>query len=139
MVSPPSYRAAAAFVTAWLNILAYLFTLSSATIYPAQLIATVAQVYNPGYVAERWHIYLIYLLIMILSGIVVIFWSSIMPKLQSFYFFVSVLAVFAISIALLAASPTKQSAQTVLLDWTNMSGWSTGMGFMLAMGQGMWL
>lgn len=139
MVAPARLRPTAAFVTGWLNIFAYLFTTSSGAIFPAQLIATVAEIYNPGYTAERWHIWLIYVALLILSTLIVVFRASLMPKIQFVFFCASVLAVAIISILLLAMSPVKQPAKKVLVDWNNTSGWSPGLGFMLVMGQAMWL
>lgn len=139
MVAPQKYKPLAGFVTAWLNIFAYLFTLASATIFPAQLIATLAQARYPGYTAERWQIWTIYVALLIIATVVVVFRSSVIPPLQTAFFWVSLLAFSTLTITLLAASPSKQSVETVVLTWTNTSGWTPGLGFMLALGQGMWL
>ena len=139
MLAPKKYRAPAAFVTAWFNIFAYLFTTASAAIFPAQLIAQIASIYNHGYTPERWQIWLIYVAILVFSTAVVILKSSFMPKLQSSYFYASLTCVVAISITLFATGASAGQAKEVMTTWSNTSGWNTGFAYMLATGQGMWL
>ncbi|KAI5460612.1 amino acid/polyamine transporter I [Mariannaea sp. PMI_226] len=139
MLAPERYRGPAAFVTAWFNIFAYLFTTASAAIFPAQLIAQLASIYNQSYIPERWHIWLIYVAILVFSTAIVILRSSFMPKLQSIYFCASLLAVVTISITLFATGADASRAREVMTTWSNTSGWNTGFAYMLAMGQGMWL
>jgi choline transport protein len=139
MLAPERYRASAAFITAWFNIFAYLFTLASATIFPAQVIAQLAHIYNPEYTPERWHIWLIYVAILVVSTAVVTLKSSFMPRLQSIFFYASLLAVICISVILMAKGASGERAREVMTTWSNNSGWNDGLAYMLAMGQGMWL
>lgn len=139
MVAGPKYQRSASFVVAWLTILAWLFITASSTIYPAQLTAQLAQIWYPSYTPERWQIWLIYAALLIGGTCVVIFGHSIMPKLEQIFCYLSMGAFVAFVVALLSASPSKQSGKTVFTEWENVSGWNDGFGFMLDIGQALWM
>ncbi|OJJ42392.1 hypothetical protein ASPZODRAFT_155311 [Penicilliopsis zonata CBS 506.65] len=138
MVYPLRYRAAAAFATGWLSVLGYLFTTASSAIFVAESIMGVAEIYYPAFAAQRWQIWCIYALMLILATVAVTVWPSLVPRTQSSFFGASVLGMLVITIAVLAASPTKQSAAVALVNYDNSSGWPSGISFMLATGQSMW-
>ncbi|KAF9891232.1 hypothetical protein FE257_004796 [Aspergillus nanangensis] len=138
MVAPIEYRAPLAFVTGWLSVLAYLFATSSGAIFIAESVVGLAEVYHPGYHAETWHVWLVFAAVIITAFVAVTIAPSIVPKTQSLFFWTSVLGVTAITVTLLAVSPSKQSAATTFTAYQNSSGWPSGMSFMLAVGQSMW-
>lgn len=139
MVSSAKNRGTAAFYVGWMNALAWLFTTASVTIYPAQLTALIAEIYSSSYESERWHIYLIYVAFLIVSTAIVIFWSDLIPKIETILFYTSLLAAATYIITFLAAGPTHQSAKTVFTEWVGSSGWNTGFAALLDIGQGMWM
>ena len=139
MIAPRKYRRAASFATAWFTIFEWLFVLCSTTIYPAQLTAQLASIWWPGYTSEKWQVYLIYVLLLILGTALVILGHRIMPTVEVFFCWSSLLAFLAIVTTILAASDTKQKAAQVFLQWQNTSGWPDGFSFMLDFGQGMWM
>lgn len=139
MVAPVHYRAIAAFFVGWMNAFAWLFTVASVTIYPAQLTGLIAEIYSSSYKSEAWHIYLIYVAFLVVSTAIVVYWSDLIPRIETILFYTSLLAAASYVITFLAASDKTQSAKTVITEWTGSSGWSPGLSFMLDMGQGMWM
>lgn len=139
MVARPNYQKVAAYVTAWCTIFEWLFVVCSTTIFPAQLTAQLASIWFPSYTTERWQIYLIYVLLLVLGAAMVILCHGVMPKIEVFFCWSSLLAFLTFMITLVAASDSKQRASTVFAEWQNSSGWSDGFAFMLDVGQGMWM
>ena len=138
MISRLEYRAPLAFVTAWLNILAYLFATSSGSIFIAESVTGLAEVLEPQYVAQRWHVWLVYAAVNFSTTLIVTIAPSILSKTQSVFFWISLLGVLVITVTLLATSTTKQTADVVFITYETSSGWSSGLSFMLAVGQSMW-
>ena len=139
MVTHPKYRAGAAFVTAWFNIMAYLIVCASATIIPAQVIGGLIEIYYPDYIVHSWLVWIIYAIMIIVSTAIVTLGAALVPKTQSAFFWASLLGIIAMSITVLAASPTKQSAETVFVDWETVSRWTPGFSFLISTSQSMWL
>ena len=126
-------------MTAWFNIIAYLIVCASATIIPAQVIAGLIEIYYPNYVVHQWLVWIIYAVMITLSTAIVTLGASLVPKTQSTFFWASLLGIGVMSITVLAASSTKQSAESVFTTWDNVSGWTPGFGFLISTSQSMWL
>ncbi|KAF5584580.1 choline transporter [Fusarium pseudoanthophilum] len=138
MVSSVKSRAIAAFITGWLSTLAWCLTTTSAAIYCAEIALALASLFHPSYVPTQWQTYLIYLLVLILAGLLVCFASRILPSLEKFFFWCSLLAFVVMFVTMLAASGKKQSAEVVFAKYSNESGWSDGMSFIIAVGSCMY-
>ncbi|CAG9993028.1 unnamed protein product [Clonostachys byssicola] len=139
MVSPPRLRRPIAFTTGWLSIFAYLFTISSASLFVVQTLFQLVTTQMGDFEPERWQTWLVYTGLLVFATATVSLFPKALPKLQTAMFWFSVLALGVISITLLAISPTKQPASMVFTKWTNQSGWSDGFSFILSIGQCMWL
>ncbi|CAK7226686.1 hypothetical protein SEUCBS140593_006326 [Sporothrix eucalyptigena] len=139
MIAPVKYRQMASFATAWFTIFEWLFVVCSTTIYPAQLTTQLASIWFPSYTPERWHIWLVYVLLLVMGTAVVIFFHKAMPRIEVFFCWSSLLAFITFVVTLLAASHSKQRAADVFLEWQNASGWPDGFSFIMDVGQGMWI
>ncbi|QKX64666.1 uncharacterized protein TRUGW13939_11842 [Talaromyces rugulosus] len=134
MVSSTGTRAFAAFITGWLSTLAWCLTTTSAAIYCAEVAQALASLFHPDYTPLQWQTYLIYLLLLILAGAFVCYAPKLLPTLEKGFFWCSLLAFLVSIITMLAASGPKQSAQVVFVKYSNQTGWSDGMSFVLAVG-----
>ncbi|KAJ5630181.1 hypothetical protein N7528_003838, partial [Penicillium herquei] len=121
MVAQLEHRALLAFVTGWLNILAYLFATSSGSIFIAESVTGLAEALYPQYVAQTWQVWLVYAAVNFTVTLIITIAPSILPKTQSLFFWTSVLGVLVITVTLFAASPTKQTAEAVFVAYENSS------------------
>jgi choline transport protein len=138
LVSPPKYRAALSFTVGWLSALAWLFTTASANLFCASLCINLATLKNPDYVPQAWQTWLMYTMFIVICSAIVIYLPRWIPRLETFFFWTSLVGFVVNTIVLLAVSPTKQSSQTVFAEWTNLTGWDNGVAMLLAIGQSMY-
>ncbi|ETN43520.1 uncharacterized protein HMPREF1541_02679 [Cyphellophora europaea CBS 101466] len=138
MVSPPKYRAAVAFTAGWLSSFAWLFTTASANLFCASLCVSLATLQNPGFTPTQWQTWLIYTVFIILCTLIVIYLPRSIPKLETFFFWTSLVGFLVNTIVLLAVSPSKQTGSAVFTEWTNLTGWDNGVAMLLAIGQSMY-
>lgn len=134
MVSSPRTRASVAFVMGWLSVVAYCLFTASATIVCAQITAAIAGFWHEDFVATQWQVYLIYILFQALATAVVTLFPRQLPKTEIAFFFISVSGCIVFFITVLSASETKQPAKVVFTEVVNVTGWSDGVSFILAVG-----
>ena len=134
MVSSPSTRASVAFVMGWLSVIAYCLFTASATIVCAQITAAIAGFWHEDFVATQWQVYLMYILFQALATAVVTLFPRQLPKTEIVFFFISVSGCIVFFITVLSASETKQPAKVVFTEVVNVTGWSDGVSFILAVG-----
>jgi len=134
MVSSPSTRASVAFVMGWLSVIAYCLFTASATIVCAQITAAIAAFWHEDFVATQWQVYLLYILFQALATAVVTLFPRQLPKTEIVCFFISVSGCIVFFITVLSASETKQPAKVVFTEVANVTGWSDGVSFILAVG-----
>ncbi|KAH9203875.1 putative amino acid permease [Leptodontidium sp. 2 PMI_412] len=138
MVSSVEYRAVTAFVMGWLSVLAWVLASTSSAVFCAQIIAEIGTLYHPTYTTQRWHIYLLFVFVILLCGILIIFLPTLLPAGENIFFLASVLGFVVFTITVLAASKQKQPARVVFKEWENVTGWSDGMAFILGVGSCMY-
>ena len=121
----------------WWNCLAWLFGLAStAQIIAAQTVSMYA-VRNPGFVTQRWHVFVSYLLVTWITGFVVLYLNRALPKLETMGGFTIVSGVL-ITIIVCAVMPKSNgtpyaTAYSVWADWENTTGYSSS-GFVFLLG-----
>ncbi|KAK9238150.1 choline transporter [Lipomyces kononenkoae] len=134
MVSSVETRAAAAFVTGWVSTLAWCLTATSAAIFCAQIILALASFSHPDYVSTQWQTYLVYLLLLVAGALFVCYAPRLLPAVEKFSFWSSLLGFLVTLITMLAASESKQTARVVFVTYTNQTGWSDGTAFFIGIG-----
>lgn len=97
-----------------------------------------ASFYNPDYTIQRWQIYLMFVLIMLLCIAIVVGLPTLLPKGEIMFFLASLIGFLFFFISVLATSSPKQTAATVFTTFTNLSGWNDGTAFMLGVGSAMY-
>ncbi|TBU31322.1 amino acid transporter [Dichomitus squalens] len=71
MTTPPKYKLLSCYVVAWSMIISTPLACVSITYSAAQLLVACAQLGVPDYVAEAWHVYLVYFGMMFISYLVI--------------------------------------------------------------------
>lgn len=92
---------------------------------------------HEGYAYERWHVFIVYLIITWMSCFIVMYMNRALPKLTTIGLVLILAGVF-ITIMVCAIMPSKTgkgyaTSTFVWADWQNQAGWSSD-GFVFAAG-----
>ncbi|OQE10388.1 hypothetical protein PENVUL_c004G00297 [Penicillium vulpinum] len=134
MVTSPKYRALVAFVMGWLSVVAWALTSASTALVCAQMIGSLAGIYNPSYIGQAWQTWMIYVLLVLIATTIVCLLPAALPRAEMVMFVSSFLGFVASFIAVLATRKHTQSAKTVFVDFENNSGWSDSTSFIIGLG-----
>jgi choline transport protein len=137
MVAPPRFKAVFSYVVGWLSVFAWWMLAAGSAVFCAQVVASLATVYNPDFAATRWQIYLIYVALTLLTTALITFFPRQLPRAEIFFFWLSIVGFVVSTITVLARSSPKQTGNFVFGLWNNQSGWNDGVAFMIGVGQGM--
>ena len=118
----------------WLSVIAYCLFTASATIVCAQITGAIAAFWHEDFVATQWQVYLMYVLYQALAAAVVVLFPRQLPKTEIAFFLISVSGCVVFFITVLSSSETKQPAEIVFTEVVNVTGWSDGVSFILAVG-----
>lgn len=105
---------------------------------PAEIVLSLASFFHTDYAPTQWQTYLVYLLFLIFGTLFVCCAPRLLPTTEKFFFWCSLLGFLVSFITMLAASGSKQSGQVVFVKYTNQTGWSDGMSFVIAVGSCMY-
>ncbi|KAI1630202.1 amino acid/polyamine transporter I [Exophiala viscosa] len=135
VVASPEWAAFASYISAGISTLGWYLGLASVTNFIAAMVVGIAQLNHPDYVIERWHIYLVFVVVTWMAICLNIFGTSILPMWNKFILGFSLTTLVITMITILAcAAPNYQSASFVFGDTTNSTGWdSNGLAFLLCM------
>lgn len=106
--------------------------------YTAEIVLALASLFHSDYVPTQWQTYLVYLFLVIIGVLFVCFFPKLLPVMEKVFFWCSILGFVVSFITMLALSPSKQSGQTVFVTYSNQTGWSDGMSFIIAVGSCMY-
>lgn len=111
------------------SIFSWLAIGAAVLIIPAEQITTLAVAYNPNYVPEDWHKFLMYqaMLLLVLTSNIFILKRS--PRFHDVGFATTILLFIATSITLLVRSKPKAPSSFVWTTFINQTGWSDGLCF----------
>ena len=130
------YGRVCGFFAGWWNFLAWIFGLAAtAQIGAAQIVSTYS-LFHVDFATERWHVFVTYLIITWLAGLIVVFANRALPRLESLGGFLIVAGVVVVVIVC-AIMPHQQgrhyaTSSFVWRDWVNTTGWSSdGLAFLL--------
>lgn len=137
MVSPPKYAAPISFAMGWLSVIAWGMQTASAPLMTGQILMYFAKMWITTFEAQAYQVWLIYSAICIGATFIVIFGAKLIPKAEIVFFTMTVGGFVVYTIAVLAVSAPKQSAEVVFVDFENITGWNDGFAFMLAVSQAM--
>jgi choline transport protein len=126
MTFPPSTRRAAAFFTGWISIIYIMAATASCNFFVAGSILDIASLWNESYEIQTWHTYLLHILLCIIAFLATSRFPDAIGRLGVSVLVLSIVGFVASLVTLLAVQETKQSADFVFTQWTNVSGWSDG-------------
>ncbi|KAF2235931.1 putative choline transport protein [Viridothelium virens] len=118
------------FFTGALNFFGWIFDLASITYIVAELVVQMYVVYHPDLMIQAWHLYIAYVLIIWLAVVATVFANRFLPYLQHFGLFMVIVGGM-ITIIVVAAMPKQHASHSfVWTDWTNVTGWGSGVAFL---------
>ncbi|OAL47227.1 amino acid transporter [Pyrenochaeta sp. DS3sAY3a] len=121
----------------WWNTLGWIFGTASITSILSNQVISMYGLFHDGYAYERWHVFIVYLVITWISCFIVMFANRALPTLTNIGLAFILLGVF-ITIMVCAIMPSKTgkghaSSSFVWKEWTNQAGWASD-GFVFAAG-----
>lgn len=134
MVSSEQHRAFFAYLNGWLSVLGWWLASASVLNFAASMVLSCANLWYPAYVIQRYHQWLVYVLLTWLVAVVNIFGASVIPYVHKATFFIAVLALASTIITLLVCSRNRYpSAAWIFGDFQNNTGWeSDGLSYIFA-------
>jgi choline transport protein len=124
-------------ITGWINVSGWIALVCSGGLLGSQLIVGVIALFNPTYVSERWHQFLIYIAYTIAAFLINAFMNDLLPHINRGAITWSIAGFVVICITILAcASPNYSSGKFVFTDFINETGWPDGIAWLLGLLQG---
>lgn len=125
----PKYGRVIGFFAGWWNVLGWIFGTASISSIVSNQIISMYGLFHEGYAYERWHVFIVYLIITWLSCAIVLFSNRALPAITNVGLFFILAGVF-ITILVCAIMPSKTgkgyaSNSFVWKDWQNQAGWSS--------------
>ncbi|KAI1342811.1 amino acid transporter [Xylariaceae sp. FL0016] len=129
----PKWGRIVGFFTGWINFYGWMFDLAALIQIAANILVQMYATYHQDtYVADPWHVYITYILVLWVSTFVVIFANKIVPYTQNLgMFFVIVGGV--ITIIVIAAMPKTHASNYFVwgsFNENNLTGWEGGVAFL---------
>lgn len=108
--------------------------MASGGLLGSQLILGAISLFNPNYVSQRWHQFLIYIGYNLVAFLINAFMTGALPLVTKSAFIWSILGFVVICITLLStASPNYSSAEFVFTEFRNETGWPDGIAWLLGL------
>ncbi|KJZ77634.1 hypothetical protein HIM_02811 [Hirsutella minnesotensis 3608] len=133
----PKWIPILSWITGWINVAGWIALVATNALLSSQLIVGIIHLLHPGYDAQRWHQFLIYVGLTFLSFTINAFMNSLLPIIFRGAFLWSIGGFVVVSITVLAcASPNYNSAYFVFREFINETGWPDGIAWLLGLLQG---
>ncbi|KAM4065974.1 amino acid permease [Hirsutella rhossiliensis] len=130
---------AVSYVTGWINVAGWVAVSASGGLLGTTFVVNVVSLLRPGYEAQPWHQFLIYVALTLLALSINAFFTRLLPYFTKAAFYWSIGGFVVISITVLAcASPDYQSGGFVYGHFINEVGWPDGQAWLLGLLQGAW-
>ncbi|KAJ3822854.1 amino acid transporter [Lentinula raphanica] len=130
-LAPANYRLLFSWIVGWLVTVGYWVVALSVTFGTSQLILAGINIYLPQWVATAWQTYLIFMLVVIITTAIAIFFDHLLPFLDSVAATWNLLGILIIVICLsVKAASGRHSAKYALTHFdASQSGWTPGWSF----------
>ena len=137
MIAPQPLKRGLSWVTGWINLTGWIALVATNSSLASALIINIISLEDPNYSFQRWHQFLLYLGITILTFLVNAFMLKWLPQINSVALAWSIAGFLTISITLLAtAAPDYATGEYVFTHWMNTTGWPDGIAWLLGLLQG---
>ncbi|KAJ9132622.1 Choline transport [Pleurostoma richardsiae] len=125
ILAPRRYSGPLSYCCGSFNLFGWIVTAAGFVITVPQMITALATYWNPGYVVERWHVFLMYQALNFVFTAYNVFLSKRIVWIYDVGFLISLLGFFVITVSCLARSHPKQSSEFVWTTFIDTSGWSS--------------
>jgi choline transport protein len=126
----PKHGRILGFFTGSLNFFGWIFDLASIVQIVSNVAVQMYAVFHPDLAIEPWHIYVAFLLITWVCTATVIFGNRFIPYLQNVGLVLVIIGGLVTIIVVAAMPKTHASNSFVWKDWSNQTGWSSGVAFL---------
>ncbi|PFH61354.1 hypothetical protein XA68_17603 [Ophiocordyceps unilateralis] len=136
-ISRPRWMPIMSWINGWIAVAGWVALVATNALLSSQLIVGIISMLHAGYEAQRWHQFLIYIVLTLLSLFVNAFLNSLLPLIYRGAFAWSIGGFFVVCVAVLAcAAPDYHSASFVLGQFINRTGWPDAVAWLLGLLQG---
>lgn len=121
--SKPNSRHPLAFIVGWATVYEWIVIVAAVSIIASQAVFGLVTTFNPNFVVERWHVFLIFELVNTNSLIANVFFLTRMPGIGTFFLVLSNVVFIVILVTCPATAATHQPSSFVWTQWQNEIGW----------------
>ncbi|KAJ5094269.1 hypothetical protein N7456_010130 [Penicillium angulare] len=129
----PKYSRPVGFLTGYFNMLGWTLGLASLYSVAGLEVTGLYQLYHPEYKPQPWHVFIVFLVLNWSFAAFIQFGNRILTWYTKLGLFVNVGAWVTIIICLAVLPKSHATSSFVWTDYTNSTGWPTGMSFILGM------
>lgn len=135
VLAPQGWGPFAAWVTGWSNFLGFATGPCSLNYALAQMILAAAEIGNPDYTYKQWHLYLLFLFVLVIQGFLTMQSTKFLGRMNIVgtitNMLVLVIFIIWLPVATIQSDPKFNDNQTVWKDIRNGTGWPTGWAFIM--------
>nr|POF04541.1 choline transport protein [Quercus suber] len=133
----PRYGQICSWYAGWWNCLAWIFGAASGSLFGAEAVIAMYSLYHPEYVLQRWHVFIVFVILTWMQLSVVLFGQKILAKTTAATGSLMLLLFLAVTITC-AIMPSQNgsgyaSNAFVWTEWQNLTGWNNN-GLVFLMG-----
>ncbi|KAJ5526198.1 hypothetical protein N7494_012848 [Penicillium frequentans] len=129
----PKYSRPVGFLTGYFNMLGWTLGLASLYSVAGLQVTGLYQLYHPEYVSQPWHVFVVFVVLNWSFAAFIQFGNKILPYYTKFGLFVNVGAWFTIIVCLAVLPKSHSTSSFVWTEYTNSTGWPTGVSFILGL------
>ena len=137
MTGGPKWGKSLGWFAGWWNFFAWVFGAASVSLILANQVLTMYNLFHPDYVPERWHVFVVYVIMTWTCALTVMFANRGLPTINNIGLFLILAGVLTtILICAIMPSTTHSGHATnaaVWTVWSNNTGWSSGFAFLAGM------
>ncbi|KAL2681434.1 hypothetical protein Neosp_009045 [[Neocosmospora] mangrovei] len=131
LVAPPKTRRFGAFVTGWMSILGWWIGTCSGLSLVANSILGLVSFVNPSYTSEQWHVYLVYLAVLLITVVPLFAFPRSLPIITTSALYLTITGFVAWLITILVMKDHVNPGDYLTRSTPGTSGWSPGPAWIL--------
>lgn len=133
----PKYAKVCSWFAGWWNCVAWIFGCASTSLFAANAVVAMYNIYHPEYALQRWHVFIAYLFIIWFDNLLICFGQKYIARFATSAGGLCIL-FYLVSILIVAIMPSRNgfgyaSNSFVWTNFQNFTGWSSN-GFVFLMG-----
>lgn len=121
-MAPPKLARGLSYVCGWFLVIGFLSAGAANGFIGADFVLGLAQLANPSYIIERWHVCLVAYLLLIIAALVNIFGRHLLERMGRIMIIFNLLSFVIVIVVVLAMDDHKQKARFVFSDFQNFTG-----------------